>query len=332
MSPRRVAVVAVRISLVVAASAAAVDRPIDAAKLVLKRTATRDTLAFVSRDPAFLFPPIGSTDDPATGSPGGLLVELFSAAGEIGVLAAPAGIGTPGWLATPAPTAQFRFQNALAPGGLSAIRLAVLKQGRVLKLTSRSIGLALEGPQGGVGIRITTGTRRSCALFGPATIKRDEAGRFVARNALATAIADCSDASLGGAVPTTTTSTTLPGCFVVPDPFEPTCGGACPTGEQCVGGFGAALGIECTCIPDDAVSCLGSGYPTCGGACSGGRVCQAFHLLPGEFTEVRSCACVDPGDTCDDPSGTCFAFGVCSPGQVCQGAGPPTSACGCGAP
>jgi hypothetical protein len=332
MSPRRVAVAVVLVSLLVAESAAALDRPIAAAKLVLKRAPTRDTLAFVSRDPGFLFPPIGGADDPATGTPGGLSVELFSGTGETALLPAPGGLGKPGWLVASGPTSQFRFQNALAPGGVSVIRLALLKQGRVLKVTSRIVGLALAGPQGSVGIRITTGTRRSCALFDPATIKRDEAGRFVARNAVAAAIADCSNASLGGAPPTTTTttSTTLPGCSV--DPFAPACVGVCPSGEQCVGGFGAGLGIECGCIPDDATPCLESGYPACGGACTGGRVCQAFHLLPGEGPEITSCACVDPGNTCDDPAGTCFEIGVCAPGQVCEVVAQPTSACGCGSP
>jgi hypothetical protein len=331
MRLRETAVLVLLVSLRAAGSAAALDQPIDGAKLVLKRTPTRETLAFVSRDPGFLLPPPGGFDDPATGTPGGLVVELFSANEGSGAVSAPPGPGKPGWLVTPAPVAQFRFQNALAPGGISPIRLAVLKQGRVLKVSARVAGLPLAGPQGAVGIRIVTGTRRSCALFDAATIKRDEPGRFVGRNALAASIADCSDASLGGPPPTTTT-TTLPGCAIIPDPFEPMCGGACPAGEQCAGSFDATVQPECGCIPDDATACTGSGYPTCGGACTGGRVCQAFHILPGELPEIRSCACVDPGDTCDDPAGTCFAVGVCPPGQACTGQGPPTSACGCAAP
>jgi hypothetical protein len=333
MNPRETAMAVALAWLAAATSAAAVDRPVDATKLVLKRTPTRETLTFVTRDPDFLFPAANSADDPAIGNPGGMRVDLFSVNEGSASLVAPPGAGKPGWLLKDSQIPQFRFQNADAPGGSSPVRLAILKQARVLKVDARLAGLPLAGPQGAVGIRIVTGTLRTCALFGPATIKRDEPGRFVARNALAASITDCSDVSLGGPTPsTTTTSTTLPGCQLIDDPFEPTCGGACPPGEQCVGGFDATISIECTCIPDDAVACLGSGYPTCGGVCSGGRVCQAFHVLPGEVPEISSCACVDPGNTCDDPPGTCFAVGVCPPGEVCQGLGPPTSACGCGPP
>jgi hypothetical protein len=317
-------------SLVAADAALALDRPVDAARLVIRRTPVRASLVFVSRDPGFLFPAPGGGDDPTIG---GLVVELFSATEGAATLAAPAGLGKPGWSVTLAPTPGFRFQNPLAPAGTSPLRAVVLKQGRVLKVTGRAAGLPLAAAQGAVGIRVVTGARRSCALFGPATIKRDEPGRFVARNAPAAALPDYSDTSLGAPPPpSTTTTTTLPGCAIVPDPFEPKCGGACPPGEQCVGGFGPALEPECACIPDDAVACLGSGYPACGGACGAGRVCQAFHLLPGELIELRSCACVDPADTCADPPGTCFAIGVCPPGEACTGQGAPTSACGCAPP
>src|SRR5690348_12884915 len=62
-----------------ASLAHAVDQPIAATKLLLKRSPSgKQTLTFVSKDPAFLFPTIGSADDPATGTPGGATIELFS--------------------------------------------------------------------------------------------------------------------------------------------------------------------------------------------------------------------------------------------------------------
>jgi hypothetical protein len=262
-------------------------------------------------------------------------VDLFSANDGSASLVVPSGVGNPGWTVTAGSVPKFRFQNPGAPGVLSSVRYALLKQGRAIKVTARATGLPLTGPQGAVGVRIVMGTRRSCALFDAATIKKDEVGRFVAKAALATSLSDCSDANLGAHISTTTsttTSTTLPGCQIIPDPFEPMCGGICPAGGQCVDEIGPNIQQDCGCIPAGATACSGSGYPTCGGACAGGRVCQAFHLLPGETPEIMGCACVDPGNTCDDPAGTCFAIGVCPSGSVCAGHGPPTSSCGCAPP
>jgi hypothetical protein len=269
-----------------------------------------------------------------------MIVDLFSANEGAASFAIPPGAGTPGWTFTPAGVPRFRFQNADAPAGPSAIRLVLLKQGRALKVIGRATGLPLAGAQGAVGVRIVTGTRRNCVLFDAATIKKDEAGRFVAKAALASSLAACSDASLGGpgstttstTAPGTTTTTTLSSCQIIPDPFEPMCGGSCPVGEQCVTEFNPNISQGCACIAEGATPCLGSGYPACGGVCAGGRVCQAFHVLPGETPEVTSCACVDPGDPCADPPGTCFGIGACPPGSVCTGQGPPTSSCGCSPP
>src|SRR5690242_6677676 len=97
------------------AFAAAADRPIDGVRLVLKRTASASTLTFVSRDPDFLFPPVGGADDPATGTPGGATVELFSQAEGQASLALPAGAGNPGWAVVNGPPARYRFRNGAAP-------------------------------------------------------------------------------------------------------------------------------------------------------------------------------------------------------------------------
>jgi hypothetical protein len=329
MRPSSIVATVTLASLAFTASADAVDQPLDAAKLVLKRTATRESLAFVSRDPAFLFPPPGSGDDPATGNPGGATIEMFSANGGTASITVPPGVGKPGWTIALGAAPRFEFRNALAPGGPSSVRFAVLKQGRVLKVMGRVVGLPMTSPQGAVGIRITTGTRRNCALFDAATVRRDDTGQFVARNALASSLADCSDAALGGP-PTTTT--TLPPCHLIFDPVEPMCGGACPAGERCVDELDATIQPQCVCLSESVTPCNGSGYPACGGGCSGGKACQAVHLLPGETPELRICACVDPSDTCADPPGTCFAVGVCPPGSACVGSGPPQSECGCGPP
>ena len=59
--------------------AVATDQPISGAKLTLRRSSSgKEKLVFVSKDPLFLFPAIGSADDPGTGSPGGATLELES--------------------------------------------------------------------------------------------------------------------------------------------------------------------------------------------------------------------------------------------------------------
>jgi hypothetical protein len=307
-------------SCLLASPVQALDQPVDAVKLVLKRSAGgSQSLVFVSRDPDVLFPAVGSGDDPATGSPGGALLDLFSATEGSAALAVPPGEGTPGWTVAAGGVPRFRFRNPDAPAGVSPVRVVVLKQGRVLRVVAKTTGLPLAVPQLAVGIRITTGTLRTCALFGGTTIQKDVAGKFVAKGALAATLTDCSDASL----------TVVP-CHLIADPFEPMCGGVCPAGETCATEFSPQIEPRCVCHPLGTTSCIDSGYPACGGFCAGGAQCQAFHLsFPEGGIELPSCACVDPANTCDDPAGTCFAVGTCPTGQVCLVQGPPTSACGC---
>lgn len=174
--------------------AKATDRPISAASLVIRRLASgRETLKFTSRDPNLLFPAIGSADDPANGNPGAVLVELFSQSESSGAsFLIPPGVGNPGWKVTDAKTDQYRFLNRQAPLGLSPAKSATIRQGKLLTVTAATTGLGLDGPQGRIGIRITTGALRNCALFDGATIKKDRAGWFVGRHAAASALADCS--------------------------------------------------------------------------------------------------------------------------------------------
>ena len=101
----------------------------------------------------------------ASGAPGGLGVEIFSAASPgHPMLAAPAGTGTPGWRVKVGAASAYVFVNASAPDGLSPLRKVSLKQGRTLKVVAKSLGgLPLTGAQGSVAIRITMGSLRSCA-------------------------------------------------------------------------------------------------------------------------------------------------------------------------
>lgn len=169
------------------------DRPVSGLRLTLKRSPSgREMAVFVSTDAFALFPAPGGADDPrATGA----TVDLFSANPDegMGSFVLPAGQ----WALNDAATA-YKFVNRMAPDATSSVKVAIIKQGRLLKFKAKAAGLPLSTAEGAVGVRVRTGNLRSCARFGGA-VARDEAGRFMAKNAAATGLADCSDASLRGA-------------------------------------------------------------------------------------------------------------------------------------
>ncbi|HEY2389489.1 MAG TPA: hypothetical protein VGK30_21245 [Candidatus Binatia bacterium] len=314
----------------------AADQPIDAQSLVLKRSATKAKLAFVTHDPGFLFPTVGGLDDPATGSPGGLTIELFSAAEGSTALIADPGAGNPGWTVKATGTPTFKFKNPLSALGTFKLKAVVLKQGKVLKITAKDVGsFALGGPQGAVGVRITTGTLRNCVRFDGATIRKDVAGSFVAHNAVGATLADCSDTSLEGMVPDCGSSafpacdSPCPGdgvctgglgvckCVSPSSPCgdtDPVCNGTCGAGEECAA-VGPGPYRTCVCIPTGSTPCGDPGAPVCGGACPSGRVCRPAYALP-VLGGALGCGCELPGECgqggADCPSG--FACGIIPPG------------------
>jgi hypothetical protein len=104
-----------------------------------------------------------------------------------------------GWTRRPAGSGHldFRFRSKAGP-----VRSARLVQSRSVRLSARGTGsYALDGaPQRSVGVVITVGDTRFCALFG-GTVQRDNGRRFLARRAPAPATCPFDEA-------TTTTSTT----------------------------------------------------------------------------------------------------------------------------
>jgi hypothetical protein len=334
----RVAIVGILV-LCCAPLATALDRPISGAKLTLRRSSSgKEKLVFVSKDPLFLFPAIGSADDPGTGSPGGAIVELSSIAdpGPVGA-AVPPGLGKPGWTAKDGSTPSHTYKNPDAAAGSMPLKVIVLKQGKRIKITARGVILPFVGPQGGVGIQISTGSLRNCTFFGPSTVHRDEPGRFDAANAPVPGFPNClgvlpnTSTTFGTTTTTSSTSTTL-----VLDPCTggagfSTCDGSCAgafTCEPSVAFVGAVPNvISCLCYPAGVTACTASAYPTCGGECPTGGVCQALHDLQ---SGARFCGCVDPTNTCQS-QGFC-SVGVCPPGQACVSAPLPANACACGAP
>jgi hypothetical protein len=278
-------------ALTIPVAAQALDRPISAQSLTITRTAGGARLTFVSRDPALLFPPIGSADDPATGSPGGIVVEVFPQTEPQQTVSAPGGLGNPGWEVRDGVVDGYLYRSS-GP----AVRKTVLRAGKLLKVLSDDAGLDLAAPLVGVAIRITTGSRRNCAVFPAGTVRRDQAGRFVARGAIAAALSDCSDASLLAPLALD--------CDSKSD--YPTCGGPCPSGEECVAIYGPPGG--CACTPIGVTPCGAQGWNSAAcesGACPAGETCQYYRYDVGSY----ACGCFDPNQPCGAGGGP----GVCPP-------------------
>jgi hypothetical protein len=260
------------------------------------------------------------------GTPGGALVELFSVTQPAGAaLTVPAGRGDPGWSAKMGTPSVHRFRNHAAPDAFSPVSTLLLKEGRALTVAARATGLALTAPQSSVAVRITTGTLRNCAIFVPATVRKDGAGLFYARDAPAPAIADCSNESLVAGL-------AVCGDGIISAPLE-----------ECEG-----TNLDRCFNPD--LSCRPPGFS---GACvccvmdvagiepdSGVPCCNPFSINPPSFhsTQCLSTRC-DPPFTCDpnvcQPDGNCCTpFGgtchfviplvPCCAGLECRGCDPST--------
>ncbi|HEV7730998.1 MAG TPA: hypothetical protein VGR62_02505 [Candidatus Binatia bacterium] len=171
---------------VAAADPPVIDQPVEGKQLVLRRNGSgRGKLSFAGGTPGEIaFPPFLEQ---------GAVVELFSPAEPAGVRFE---LPATGW----SMERQFvvRFMNRRAPNDLSPLSNAVLEQQRYLKVSGKVPGLALDVPQGRVGIRITAGTTRWCALFTEVSAIADVPGRFAARRAPADVVTDCRADSLGG--------------------------------------------------------------------------------------------------------------------------------------
>ena len=191
----RLVMTVVGLGLVVA-SAHGADHPIGAQKLQLRRSKASSKLTFVSRDAGIVLPTLGTPDDPVTGTPGGVTIELFSKSEGSASVAVPGGFGKPGWSATQAGTPTDRFSNSLAPNGISVVKALILRHGSLVKIVTKSVPLPLLAAHQRVGIRLTMGGTRLCALFQGAAIVKDAPGNFVGSRATAVALADCNDATL----------------------------------------------------------------------------------------------------------------------------------------
>ena len=181
---------------VVAGPARGVEDTVSGRALALRQRQQKARLVVVADTP-IVAPLPGTGEDPTLR---GALLEIGNPrTGETARLAAPAS----GWSVNALGTVfRFRASSRSAPG----IRSIVIRHGRRLKLRATTVGITLDEPaQGVVAVVLTTGTRRYCLLFG-GDVRRDEPGKFAARNAPAPSACP----GLADTIPTTTTTTVQP--------------------------------------------------------------------------------------------------------------------------
>lgn len=306
-----------------ARSADAADRPVAGRSIKIAKAGGETRLVFATNDPAFLFPAPGSADDPTGGTPGGIVIDVFARGAAPASVGAPPGLGMPGWRLVPGKVRTYLYRGRGAP-----LAVALLREGARLQVGASDLGMDVTGPLGAVAVRVTLGTLRSCAVFTEGSVLRDRPGLFLARDAAAPQIADCSDhtlllalgdpcagadfASCGAPCPAGGTCApeiagNLCRCVFPSQPCgdtAPVCGGTCPAGERCWPLDDAIPGPTnaCQCAPADAPPCGTSGM-ACDGACPEGLECR---LVPGTAIFDAACACIEPSAVCGAP-----AFGAC---------------------
>ncbi len=196
MALRRLAIalLALFLTAVLPGASRAGDQSLPGTRLRLDRRSANERLALVLKDLATVLPEPGSADDPTLN---GMRIVLFgnSIPGEVQELLVPPGSG---WTQRPSPRLTYRYRNldASSPGA-SPVRSARLRQGRGLRITARATGLALWDTQVSIGVRIEMGSTRLCTIFtGNRSVRRDEAGFFVARDAPNPQLTQCTDEAL----------------------------------------------------------------------------------------------------------------------------------------
>lgn len=296
-----------------AALAAAAEYPHEAKKFVLKQRPAGSSLVWVARVPPVALPA-------ATPVAAGATLVVTAQGGETGTFALPAA----GWTAG---ATVLRFENAAAPGGISAVKAAVLRNAKVLKIVARTSGVSLDEPaQGAVSISLTVGDDVYCSTC--ATPVRDAPGRFVAKRCPAPASCAATPVTTSTSTSTSTSSTTfVPGLCGngLVDPPSEHCDGTDPgVCDDVVPSFpvtcdapGSPTPCQC-CSPSQCVFFLGGSTLCCGGGqCQdvvGAGMVRSGVCIPPSCTGDTEChgyACVD-GSCCGQAGELCGVVGCCS--------------------
>lgn len=180
--------------------AAAADHPVDGLQLAWRGSNDKESLNVQLKDAAIPVPAPASPDSPAVT---GLTLELFShATGEVATYRALPGVGQHGWHVRATPSAvTYGYRNGTATQFGGDIQTVTLRTGAVAKVRSKAFGLTETFAHGAIGVRLSYGSERVCALFDGAAVRRDVPGLFVARNAEAGDLASCDDDVLLGECP-----------------------------------------------------------------------------------------------------------------------------------
>jgi hypothetical protein len=334
---RRLLVVSAALGRILVAPAHATDHPLEARRVVLERRPStgRESLVWVTKVPAVGLPSASPTS-------GGATLRVSAASGEGASLTLPAA----GWSANADGTV-FRFTSKRAP---SKVKLAVLKEAGILKVTARATGISLDEPsQGTVSVRLAIGTDVYCATC--TAPLRDEPGAYQSRECAAPAACGppfCGDSQVNQ--PSEQCDGSDPGvCDDYPVPFPAACDapGAphecqCCWTESCVyssylGGPPAVCCGAGTCVNRTAVGSVRFGAcvpPSCseaadcngldcvGGACCArpGEVCDNIACCPGSGAGCRSVpfagsliCCLPVGASCTEATECCS--GSCGASQ-----------------
>ena len=175
MTRFRAATAAVALLMLGTGAASANDRLTPGRKLWLSDRAGRQRVAFVAKSPVIVAPTPQGSDDPT--SVGASLRLVNPSSGESASFDLPASH----WSRNASGTL-YKFKNSAAPAPPSEVKIALLRTGR-LKVSARASGITLnELSQGSIGVVLSAGSVRYCALFGGQHLA-DLPGRFSAKNA-----------------------------------------------------------------------------------------------------------------------------------------------------
>jgi hypothetical protein len=315
------------------------DQPVPGSKLSLKQTTTASA-SFTGKTPALIAPTPGGSDDPRMT---GATVRIYNPqSGESATFQLPA----PNWTANASGTT-FKFVNPVAPAPPSEVRVASIRTGRAIKVRAKASGITLdETSQGSIGIVLTSGTTRYCALFG-GIIRRDEPGRFQARNAPAplacpseattttTTATSTTETTESSTTVSTSTSTTVPSCpppavplgsiaFTI-DPGSSDCGGRRITPGPTApfsGEIDDGMGVK---LRDLGVGCLYIGGGTNGALPPAAIPPGGTAVLNISGASGLSLTLASSDGTGPDPAANCTRGA--GPGKHCVNAAVPLPAC-----
>jgi hypothetical protein len=322
--------------VLLAVTAGATDHPQEARRLALRSSGVRSTLVWSSKLPAPTLPAESPTVI-------GAHLRVASGSSEAAWFDLPAS----GWSAYQAGTRfQYVFQNRRAPLPPSKVKILVLNDQNVMRLSAKSSGITLDEPsQGTMSIQLFVGADVYCSEC--TTPSQDEPGRYKARTCPAPAscpsqfcgndVVDQSSEQCDGSDAGICGTTPLPfeiGCQPPTSDHACSCCGVdtcafslsfqlrCCGDSQCQDTTGVGTSRLGACIPPTCTQDADcNGYRCVNGTCCGnaGQLCGVVGCCEDsgtqcEFIGFTSLCCRHPGDACSVYSECCSlgcTNGVC---------------------